>query len=585
MNSINTENYICVLLDDRYELLDIIGEGGMAVVYKALDHRLDRNVAVKLMRDEFSGDEEFRQRFAAESHAVAMLSHPNIVSVFDVSHNDEIEYIVMELISGITLRQYMAKKGRLDWKEVLHFSKQIAAAVSHAHQHGIIHRDIKPQNIMLLQDGTIKVTDFGIAALENELNENSGEAVGSLCFLAPEQLMGSAPDARSDIYSLGVSMYEMLCAQKPYEGSNPAELRIKQINADVPAVSQIVDNVPDALSDIVMKAMDTDISRRYQTAAELQSDLDEFTSDYIRTESSERQIPVAMPEIKPPLKLSGKARRSSNRKAGRIGFALGTFGLMSAVLVLFVFLWNFWLRDIFSAADRVELPNFVGYSYDVLANDVQLCSRYNFRVKYIVDTKNESGLVLDQEPDAGRSLMITPEGIDVQLSVSTGYILAEVPDVVGLDYREASLKLQNAGFVAEIDNVMSDTVEKNLVISSSPTAGERISAGSTVYIDVSGGAEISYIKMPNLVGLSEDAAIKKLEAAGLTYNGSTRQPSDYEAGTVISQSVVAFVEMEERTKVSLIVSTGPLPEVEEEPVTTPPITIYVPQQQPGIIIG
>ncbi len=204
------DKYIGMMLDGRYEIIERIGEGGMAIVYKALCHRLDRYVAVKIMRDDLAADEDVRRRFCAESHAVAMLSHPNIVAVYDVSHNDAVEYIVMELVNGITLKQYMEKKGALNQDEVVHFTKQIADALAHAHERGIIHRDIKPQNIMLLRDGTVKVGDFGIAALENEIHEETGQAIGSIHYIAPEQARGECPDARSDIYSLGVVMYEML---------------------------------------------------------------------------------------------------------------------------------------------------------------------------------------------------------------------------------------------------------------------------------------------------------------------------------------------------------------------------------------
>ena len=225
------DKYIGKMLDDRYEILEVIGEGGMAIVYRALDHRLNRDVAVKIMRDEMAADEEFRRRFCTESHAVAMLSHPNIVAVYDVSHNDNVEYIVMELVDGITLKQYIERKGVVAWKEVVHFTKQISKALAHAHERGIIHRDIKPQNIMLLRDGTIKVGDFGIAALENEVYENNGEAIGSIHYIAPEQARGECPDARSDIYSLGVMMYEMLTGGLPFTGNTLGEIAVQHMNA------------------------------------------------------------------------------------------------------------------------------------------------------------------------------------------------------------------------------------------------------------------------------------------------------------------------------------------------------------------
>ena len=222
------DSYIGKTLDGRYEIMNIIGEGGMAIVYRALDHRLNRFVAVKIMRSEMASDEEFRRRFNAESQAVAMLSHPNIVAVYDVSRSEAMEYIVMELIDGITLKQYMDRRGMLAWREAVHFAKQIAKALSQAHERGIIHRDIKPQNIMLLRDGTIKVADFGIAALENEVEEKpDGQAIGSIHYIAPEQARGESPDARSDIYSLGVLMYEMLTGDVPYTGDTLGEIAIK----------------------------------------------------------------------------------------------------------------------------------------------------------------------------------------------------------------------------------------------------------------------------------------------------------------------------------------------------------------------
>ena len=222
--------WIGTTLDDRYEIISLVGSGGMAYVYRAVDHRLNRSVVVKIMREEAAADETVRSRFAAESHAVAMLSHPNIVAVYDVSKSDVVEYIVMELIDGVTLLQYMEKKGALPWHEALHFTRQIAKALSHAHSRGIIHRDIKPHNIMLLRDGTIKVADFGIAALESEIEDNKGEAIGSIHYIAPEQIRGESPDGRSDLYSLGVVMYEMLTGQKPYTGDTVGEIAIKHMN-------------------------------------------------------------------------------------------------------------------------------------------------------------------------------------------------------------------------------------------------------------------------------------------------------------------------------------------------------------------
>ena len=292
------DKYIGQVLDERYEILELIGEGGMSVVYRAMDRRLNRSVAIKIMREEMAADEEFRRNFCAEAHAVAMLSNPNIVGVYDVSHSDDIEYIVMELVDGITLRQYMDKRGVLNWREVLHFTRQIARALSHAHERGIIHRDIKPQNILMLRDGTIKVEDFGIAALENEAHESDGQAIGSIHYIAPEQARGELPDARSDLYSLGIVMYEMLTGQKPYEGESIGEIAVKHMNAQAVPPHELVSEVPGELERITLKAMCADITQRYQSAAELLDDLDAFVQEQLKQAEPEEK-PMVNPAVMP----------------------------------------------------------------------------------------------------------------------------------------------------------------------------------------------------------------------------------------------------------------------------------------------
>lgn len=555
----NTDKYIGKMLDDRYEILEVIGEGGMAVVYKALCHRLNRNVAVKIMRDDMAADEEFRQRFCAESHAVAMLSHPNIVAVYDVSHSDDIEYIVMELVDGITLRQYMDKRGAVPWREALHFTKQMAKALSHAHERGIIHRDIKPQNVMLLKDGTIKIEDFGIAALENEIYENNGQAIGSIHYIAPEQARGECPDARSDIYSLGVVMYEMLTGKKPYEGDSIGEIAVKHMNADPVPPRDIVPDIPEEFEKITLKAMCADLLERYQSANELLQDLDDFTQAQLKAEEPEEVVPEIVSNDRGTAENDREKDRyrRGRKRAHRVSYATGALGALVLCIALFVFLWNFWLSEVFSPAERLELPNFVGSNYEAIVSNAELASLYRFNVVYVIDTENESGLVLSQNPDPGRSMMITPEGIQVELSVSTGMVFSPVPDVINLDYREATSRLQQAGFLVDIENATSDSVTKDYVISTSPVANEQLSSGSTVYVTVSTGPSVSYVQMPNLIGLSEEAAISKLESSGLSFGSSERIRSDLDAGTVIGQSIDAFTELEEHSKIYLRVSSGP----------------------------
>lgn len=554
----NNDKYIGTLLDDRYEILQVIGEGGMAIVYRALDHRLNRDVAVKIMRDEMAADEEFRRRFCTESHAVAMLSHPNIVAVYDVSHNDNVEYIVMELVDGITLKQYIERKGVVAWKEVVHFTKQISKALAHAHERGIIHRDIKPQNIMLLRDGTIKVGDFGIAALENEVYENNGEAIGSIHYIAPEQARGECPDARSDIYSLGVMMYEMLTGGLPFTGNTLGEIAVQHMNAKPVPPHEKNPEIPLELERITLKAMSAELSERYQSANELLSDLEAFihTPVTIDGESADYENPDVKP-VRSSTELSRERYRLRRRRSDVVSFMSGTFGLLVLAVALFAFLWNFWLKDVFSPAERIALPNFEGSNYESIINNTELSSMYKFNVIYISDDSVEPGIVISQSPAAGRSMMVTPSGIEVDLTVNAGVSLTSVPDVLNTDYRDAMRNLRAEGFNVEIENAASDSYTKDYVIATSPVAGEQLSSGSTVYITVSAGPEIQYVSMPNLVGSTEDSAISRIESSNLSYGGSDRVVSDYEAGTVIDQSISSSESVAEHTKVYLTVSSGP----------------------------
>ena len=549
------EKYIGKLLDDRYEILEAIGEGGMALVFRALDHRLNRYVAVKIMREEMAKDEEFRRRFCAESHAVAMLSNPNIVSVYDVSHSDEREYIVMELISGITLKQYMDKKGALDWKEVVHFTKQIARALSHAHERGIIHRDIKPQNIMLLRDGTLKVADFGIAALENEVHENNGQTIGSIHYIAPEQARGNSPDARSDIYSLGVVMYEMLSGKLPYTGNTLAEIAVKHMNAKPEPLCANFPSIPAELERITLKAMNADLEERYQTAGELLADLDEFTQSAMKQELPAEPEEETAP--KPVVSYSELTKASYNirrKKASRVSFLSGSFALLLLALFLFVFLWNFWVKDLFSPAERIDLPNFVGSRYDDVVRSAD--SIFNFVITDVYTNDTEPGVIISQKPDPGRSMSIENDGVTVEISVSRSMTSIEVPDVSGYDYRQAIEILEKKGFSVEVESATSDTVAHNYVISTSPAANEMVISGSLIYLSVSSGPQVLYVEMPNLIGLSEEAAIRKLESNNLSYAGSTWVDSPLDRGTVVGQDVQIGDNVEEHSKVTLQVSLG-----------------------------
>lgn len=574
----NMDKYLGTCLDDRYEIVEVIGAGGMAVVYKAIDQRLNRFVAVKILRDELARDEEFRARFQIEAQAVAMLSHPNIVSVYDVSHTAGVEYIVMELIEGVTLMQYMQKKGALSWKEAAHFSTQIAKALEHAHSKGIVHRDIKPQNIMILRDGTIKVADFGIAALESAQEQRSDQTVGSVHYIAPEQARGETPDTRSDIYSLGVVMYEMLTGQMPYDGETAEQIALKHIAGVAVPPRQLNAEIPEELERITLKAMNADIRERYQSASELLTDLEEFRKQQaaLGRDSGEEyeDYEGVIPDVR-PIGTTGEmsqAKYARRRKRSRkVSIMSGAVGVLVFMIAVFVFLWNYWLRDIFSVAERIELPNFVGQNYESIVNDSSYRDLYNFTVTYSIDPEVSEGVIISQDPEAGRSLMIVPEGIDVTLTVSTGVRQTTVPDVLNDPYSEATVTLQNAGFKVETQYAASDTVTEGYVISTDPAPGEQLAQGSTIFVTISSGPVERTVSMPNLVGRTESEAKSLLNSNNLAYADTTYIESDQEEGTVIRQSIDAYEEVPEHTRIYIWVSTGPA-ETPEPTDTAPPET-------------
>lgn len=574
----NMDKYLGTCLDDRYEIVEVIGAGGMAVVYKAIDQRLNRFVAVKILRDELARDEEFRARFQIEAQAVAMLSHPNIVSVYDVSHTAGVEYIVMELIEGVTLMQYMQKKGALSWKEAAHFSTQIAKALEHAHSKGIVHRDIKPQNIMILRDGTIKVADFGIAALESAQEQRSDQTVGSVHYIAPEQARGETPDTRSDIYSLGVVMYEMLTGQMPYDGETAEQIALKHIAGVAVPPRQLNAEIPEELERITLKAMNADIRERYQSVSELLTDLEEFRKQQaaLGRDSGEEyeDYEGVIPDVR-PIGTTGEmsqAKYARRRKRSRkVSIMSGAVGVLVFMIAVFVFLWNYWLRDIFSVAERIELPNFVGQNYESIVNDSSYRDLYNFTVTYSIDPEVSEGVIISQDPEAGRSLMIVPEGIDVTLTVSTGVRQTTVPDVLNDPYSEATVTLQNAGFKVETQYAASDTVTEGYVISTDPSPGEQLAQGSTIFVTISSGPVERTVSMPNLVGRTESEAKSILNSNNLAYADTTYIESDQDEGTVIRQSIDAYEEVPEHTRIYLWVSTGPA-ETPEPTDTAPPET-------------
>ena len=577
------DKYIGKMLDDRYELLEVIGIGGMAIVYKALCHRLNRYVAIKILRDDSPADSDVRRRFRSESQAVAMLSHPNIVAVYDVNHSDDMEYIVMELIDGITLKDYMKQRGALTSKEVLHFTSQILKALSHAHSKGIVHRDIKPHNIMLLEDGTVKVADFGIACPLSDTQETGGEAFGSVHYASPEQARGTAVDGRSDLYSLGIVMYEMLTARLPYEGEDATQVALQHLSSVPLAPSKIKEDIPAELEAITLKAMDSNIAMRYQSADEMLADLEQYRLNQLSAvpaeqdaaeEEEKTELPIPEEDyyiIKrnvTPIGTSGempaeayKRRRSRSRKVSTLS---GILGVLVFIIVIFVALWQYWLRGLFEDAERIEMPNFVGENVNEIKADPNY-EDFVFTVTEQIEPNIDAGTVMTQKPEAGQSVMKVPDGISVALTVSSGQIMVPMPDVVNTDYRQATTELQKLGLTVEKEVVSDPSITKDYVISSIPAEGEELPAGSKVFLRVSGGPEVVTVPMPNLIGYFESTAISKIESLNLVLGEVNYIPSDqYEKGVVIWQNINPNEEVEQYSKVYISVSTGAKETEEEE---------------------
>ncbi len=587
------ENYIGRLLDSRYEILEVIGTGGMAVVYRALCHRLNRPVAIKILKDELSEDAEFRRRFHAESQAVAMLSHPNIVNVYDVSHSDNLDYIVMELIDGITLKQYMEQKGALNWREVLHFSTQIAKALEHAHSRGIIHRDIKPHNIMVLKDGSVKVADFGIARVSSAQSTLTREALGSVHYISPEQAKGSKTDYRSDLYSLGVVMYEMLTGKPPYDGETPVSVAIQHINGQAVRPRTLDPQIPVGLDQITMRAMTADLDLRYESASGMLRDLDEFRKNpNINLEvgpvpAAEPVDRSAQPRTAAERAVRGKAASSTRKekaakaqhRSGSAALAAGIICVALAVLAIGYFLYSFFLADLFHVTKELKLPNFVGQYAESIDQ-----SAYPELTIYIesweANDNVEQGRVIRQSPNADR---MVKSGSSVALTVSAGPATDSMRDLINQTVQNATMILDNLALNIRFKLLYetNDLIAEDCVIRTEPEAGEPLSSGQVVTLVVSTGPEIITVPVPGLLGLDAERAIEKLDLAELSYD-LTYVDSEEPEGTVIFQSIEQDAEVKPGTTVNLQISNGPkgseLPEFSEMPQTRI-ITITLPDAE------
>lgn len=624
------DQYIGKFLGKRYEILERIGSGGMAVVYKAKCHWLNRFVALKILKEDLAHDEEFRRRFHEESQAVAMLSHPNIVSIYDVSRSEdegEPDYIVMELIEGITLKQYMQKRGgKLSWKEALHFSIQIAKGLAHAHERGIIHRDIKPHNIMILRDGSVKVADFGIARLMSSAqNTMTQEALGSVHYISPEQARGSRVDARSDIYSAGVVLYEMLTGRLPYEGDSPVAVAIQHINSIPLSPRELDDSIPEAIEAITMKAMASAVEKRYDSAEAMLFDLEEFrknpnikfdyTKDDLRAgEGDEPTQPIgggASPQAVPvrPVHTERYEEPKKSDKAGEGGKMEKTgqkrprprqdddgyeeggsgIGLLVAIGVMILclagigaFLWTNIFSGMMQPGEVYTVPDVLGYTLE----EAQALSEVidnGFTIvegRQVVDDTVKPGHIVNQSPKGGD--MVKAGGREITVEISIGGEGLKMPNVYNQDQRVAEPNLRAVGLLPKVEYKNSDDITEGNVISQSPAEGEAVEVGQEVTIVVSLGRKRQEMTMIPVINMTLEEATKKLEEMGLRVGTVKRVPSEqYEEGKVCSQSVVTNSIVLEGTAIDLEVSTGsetteppevtdsPRPDVTPEPTPTP----------------
>lgn len=566
------DQYIGKMLDDRYEILELIGSGGMANVYKARCHRLNRLVAIKILKSDLADNADFRRRFHDESQAVAQLSHANIVSVYDVSTNPDREYIVMELIDGITLKQYMERRGRMDWRESLHFITQIMRGLSHAHSRGIIHRDIKPQNIMVLRDGSVKVADFGIACLANQGQTLTQEALGSVHYISPEQARGDRIDARSDIYSAGVVLYEMLTGRLPFEGDSAVSVAIQHLSSVPLAPRDIDSSIPEPLELICMKAMNSDPNKRYASADAMIEDLEKFRRDpsvdmdYIRQEltapaaDTEPTMPLPTAQVASAVKKhTGELRREREaeeepprRDKKSIAIIAGIF---AAAVLLVVLLFKLILGDFGPAGSNKSypVPDIRGKTVEEAQEMEGVKDIFLIEVQGTRTTEEyQPGQIVEQDPAAGRT---RKSNLVIQVYVAAEPEKVPMKDLVGMEYRQARVLLTDMGLDLKIttETVSSDKYGADAVIETVPAADEPLVAGQTVILRVSTGPET--VTVPTFTGQDIANAVQNAQDLGLTVGEITYDTFSFAPqGQVIEQSIKPTSEVPGGTKISFTVS-------------------------------
>ncbi|MEA4911329.1 MAG: Stk1 family PASTA domain-containing Ser/Thr kinase [Oscillospiraceae bacterium] len=570
------DNYIGKRLDGRYEITELIGAGGMANVYKATD-RADGSIkAVKILREEFLDNEELVRRFKNESKAIGLLSHPNIVKVYDVNFSDSVQYIVMEYIDGITLKEYIDHQGKLTWKDTIFFVTQVLRALQHAHDRGIVHRDIKPQNIMITADGSVKVTDFGIARFSrSETRTITDKAIGSVHYISPEQARGDVTDAKADIYSVGVMMYEMLTGMLPFTSDSAVSVAIKQISDTPKSLREIDPDIPEGLEEITLKAMAKDPAKRYQSAAQMLRDIDDFKKNpsivfeykyfgddsptvYIDNTAVAAKTAAGKKRVKPSDDAEDDEDDEEDEERGPHKFPtailLGITGacVLGALVLLFM-VFNMGSGSLFHKYEDVALPDFTNMNI----TDVQNNADYkNFKFTVVEDYNDEYtlGTIYSQSPVPPKTIK---ENGEITLYVSKGPEKITIPDVVDMKYGEGVTLLQNLGLVVMQESVTDSNYEANRIVKTDPVSGTEVLSGTviTLYVNSQSSSTTTYV--PSLEGKTYSAAKSLLNQNGLVVGTMTEQESDtVEKGKVISQSITAGTRVSQGTSVDIVVSLG-----------------------------
>ena len=592
-------------LDGRYEISELIGMGGMADVYKAIDIIDDKIVAVKILKNEFAENEEFLRRFRNESKAIAVLSHPNIVKVLDVGFTDKIQFIVMEYIDGITLKEYIEQEGVLRWKDCVHFTVQILRALQHAHDRGIVHRDIKPQNIMLFTDGTIKVMDFGIAKFAREEGKSiTDKAIGSVHYISPEQARGDLTDDKSDIYSVGVMMYEMLTGKKPFDGDNAVSIALMHMQNEPENPGNINPNIPAGLQEIFLHAMEKEPSKRYQSAAEMIKDIERFkanpaiTFGYVSYETND--VSEATQFFTPVSGVASASAASSSDVADDdddslvyeddyyadddfeddietqddddiiededddddddeeapslfvpILTAVAIALILAAVIFFVAYIVRYFDKDGGENNEHL-MPNLVGMDIEEAEAEYTYLKINISSQEY---SEYEEGVIYEQDVQENRPIK---SGQIVNVNVSKGIKTVMVPDVSNLTSEAAVLTLKGMGFLTTINNREDAEVSEGYVISTEPAANTAVRPGETIVVYVSTGSEDSTARVPDLVGYDYEYAATTLEGRGFVVS-KIEADSNEEAGIVIGQSIDAHDVVDKGTEIVLTVSNGVAP--------------------------